>query len=247
MLDMQGKRLFLYFEGVNSVADVFVNHRSVGSHKGGYTAFCIEITHSVKPGGNLLEVYAGNAFRTDVLPISGDFNVYGGIHRPVHLVVTGSHCITPMFYGSCGVLVKQRHVSVSKAQVDVETHLSLATQTSGLMLRTAFVDAEGREVASGEAIVSDSIVSIPLTISKPHLWQGRHNPYIYKVKSELYHNNRLVDSVCTHTGLRSFSVDPERGFMLNGAPYSLYGFNRHDDFKAMAVPSPAVIISRIWT
>ena len=73
--EMEGRRLFLYFEGVNSVADVYVNRRTAGSHKGGYTAFCIEITDFVKPGENSLEVWAGNALRTDVLPISGDFNV----------------------------------------------------------------------------------------------------------------------------------------------------------------------------
>ena len=71
MLD--GKhRLFLLFEGVNSVANVFINRRSVATHKGGYTAFCVEITDRVNAGDNLLEVWASNSFRTDVLPISGD-------------------------------------------------------------------------------------------------------------------------------------------------------------------------------
>lgn len=89
---MQGRRLFLYFEGVNSVADVYVNRRSACTHKGGYTAFCVEITGMVGPGDNELEVWAGNALRSDVLPISGDFNVYGGIHRPVRLITTGPDC-----------------------------------------------------------------------------------------------------------------------------------------------------------
>ena len=91
--EMLKGRLWLYFEGVNSTASVFINKRSVGEHKGGYTAFCLEITDAVKPGDNLLEVWASNAFRTDVLPLSGDFNVYGGIHRPVHLIMTGRECM----------------------------------------------------------------------------------------------------------------------------------------------------------
>ena len=83
---MKDKRLFLYFEGVNSAAQVFMNRRTVGEHLGGYTAFCIEITDEVKEGENLLEVWVSNAYRTDILPISGDFNVNGGIHRPCHLI-----------------------------------------------------------------------------------------------------------------------------------------------------------------
>ena len=108
---MKGKRLFLYFEGVNSAADVFVNYRTVAHHLGGYTAFCAEITDEVKLGENDLEVWVSNAFRTDVLPISGDFNVYGGIHRPCHLIVTEENCISPLFYASSGVFVHQQYIS----------------------------------------------------------------------------------------------------------------------------------------
>ncbi|MDR0810964.1 MAG: beta-galactosidase, partial [Paludibacter sp.] len=80
--EMRGKRLFLYFEGVNSVAHIFINKQTAGTHKGGYTAFSFEITDLAMQGKNNLEVWVSNAYRTDVLPVSGDFNIYGGIHRP---------------------------------------------------------------------------------------------------------------------------------------------------------------------
>lgn len=104
-------RMFLRFEGVNSVADVFVNRKTAGQHKGGYTAFCMEVTDLLHEGDNELEVWVGNAFRTDVLPIAGDFNVYGGIHRPVHLLITAKDCISPTDYASSGVYVHQEKVS----------------------------------------------------------------------------------------------------------------------------------------
>ncbi len=104
-------RVFLRFEGVNSVADVFVNRKTAGQHKGGYTAFCMEVTDLLHEGDNELEVWVGNAFRTDVLPIAGDFNVYGGIHRPVHLLITAKDCISPTDYASSGVYVHQEKVS----------------------------------------------------------------------------------------------------------------------------------------
>ena len=230
---MQERRLFLYFEGVNSVADVYVNRRSACTHKGGYTAFCVEITGMVKPGKNALEVWAGNALRTDVLPISGDFNVYGGIHRPVRLITTGPDCISPLFYGSPGVLIRQDKVDAARAEMTVTTKLSLTSGNADLRLRATVTDSAGDQVASAEAPAAGESVDIPLAIEKPVLWNGRENPYLYNVKVELMRGQEVVDCVAERTGLRSFGVDPERGFVLNGKPYDLHGFNRHEDFKGV--------------
>lgn len=228
---MQGRRLFLYFEGVNSVADVYVNRRSACTHKGGYTAFCVEITGMVGPGDNELEVWAGNALRSDVLPISGDFNVYGGIHRPVRLITTGPDCISPLFYGSPGVLIRQDKADAGRAELTVTTMLSITTGDASLRLRTTITDAAGRTVARDETAATGSSVSQRLAVDRPNLWQGRENPYLYDVRVELMRGQQVIDCVTQHIGLRSFSVDAERGFMLNGRPYPLYGFNRHEDFK----------------
>ena len=225
-----GKRVFLRFEGVNSVADVFVNRRTVGRHKGGYTAFCVEITDYVKAGGNDVQVWASNAFRTDVLPISGDFNVYGGIHRPVHLLVTEKDCISPLFYGSSGVLIRQNSVTKERAELTVETHLSLTSGRTGQRLRTTMTDAEGHQVAQAETAVGGDVVCQPLTVVKPTLWQGRQNPYLYGLRVELIDADGTVsDCVTERTGLRFFSVDKDKGFFLNGEHYDLHGFNRHED------------------
>ncbi|MBQ8467915.1 MAG: beta-galactosidase [Prevotella sp.] len=222
-------RLFLYFEGVNSVADVFVNRKTIGRHKGGYTAFCLEITDHVHIGDNTIDVWAGNAFRTDVLPISGDFNVYGGIHRPVHLIVTGKDCISPLFYSSPGVLVHQNKVNQAQAAITVETILSLKSGKQGLRLYAQVADMQGRLVASGEAAANSDRVSLPMTITKPIHWHGRQNPYLYNVKVELKDGEYVLDSQTVQTGLRYFSVDSEKGFFLNGQCYPLRGFNRHED------------------
>ena len=228
---MTGKRLFLYFEGVNSVADVFVNRQSVGQHKGGYTAFCLEITDYVKAGSNDLQVWVNNAFRTDVLPISGDFNVYGGIHRPCHLIVTEQDCISPLFYASPGVLVHQVRVSEQQAEIAIETILSLKSGKKKLRLRTSVTDRQGRVVASGETAADGERVRQPMTLQKPTLWDGRQNPYLYTVKAELLDGERVVDEQTVQTGLRYFSVDKDKGFFLNGRHYELRGFNRHEDVE----------------
>lgn len=229
--DMKGKRLFLFFEGVNSAADVFVNYRTVAHHLGGYTAFCTEVTDIVKEGSNELEVWASNAYRTDILPVSGDFNVYGGIHRPCYLIVADKNCISPLHYASSGVFVHQRKVTDKVVEMEVETYLSLTGDKKNLEIRTSLLDAEGNEMLYKETEVAGERVLQPMTLENPILWNGKKNPYLYTVKVELYENGKLVDEVTEHTGFRYFSVDAEKGFILNGEPYELYGFCRHEDVE----------------
>ncbi len=242
--EMRGKRLFLYFEGANSVATVFLNRRTVGEHKGGYTAFCLEITDFVKAGDNLLEVFVSNAYRTDVLPISGDFNVCGGLHRPVHLLVTDADCIDPTVFASPGVLVHQKQLDSEAATIEVETFLSLKSGQAGVLvpqnelaalrqgceLGVSVFDPSGELVGTAWQLVTGSRVTMPVGISKPVLWQGKNAPSQYLVKVELLHNGIVADQVTQTFGLRAVSVDAENGFFLNGKSYDLHGFNRHDDF-----------------
>ena len=229
--DMKGKRLFLFFEGVNSVADVFVNYQTVAHHLGGYTAFCTEITDQVEDGENDLEVWVSNAYRTDVLPISGDFNVYGGIHRPCHLIITENNCISPLFFASSGVFVHQKNISEKKAEFEIESRLSLKGMKSNLKIRTTILDEAGKIVTSQEKKVINERVVQAMAIQNPVLWDAKHNPYLYTVNVELYEDNRLVDKVIEQTGFRYFSVDPDNGFFLNGKPYDIHGFCRHEDVK----------------
>lgn len=229
--EMKDKRLFLYFEGVNSAADVFVNYQTVGQHLGGYTAFCLEITDFVHEGDNSLEVWVSNAYRTDILPISGDFNIYGGIHRPCHLIITEKNCISPVFYASPGVFVRQDKITEKQADITVESVLSLKEMKEGLKLKTTVMDADGKVVVREETAVSGESVKQPLRLLNPTLWNGKKNPYLYSVSVELYEGDRLLDKVTQQTGFRYFHADPDKGFFLNGEYLNLYGFCRHEDVK----------------
>lgn len=228
---MNDKRLFLYYEGVNSAADVFVNRKTVGRHHGGYTAFCIEITDDVTAGENELEVWVSNAYRTDILPISGDFNVYGGIHRPCHLIVTEKNCISPLFYASPGVFIHQNKISKQTADITIESILSLKEMKTGLTLKTSVFDANGKTVESAETALNGETVKQPFQIANPTLWNGKKNPYLYTVVVELYDNGRLIDKMTQKTGFRYFHADADKGFFLNGEYLNLYGFNRHEDIE----------------
>lgn len=234
-------RLFLLFEGVNSVANVFVNYRSATTHKGGYTAFCVEITDLVSTGDNRLEVWASNAYRSDVLPISGDFNVQGGIHRPVHLIVTPTDCIAPDFYASPGVQLRQEDISKDRATIDIAAVLTIGDKDAHYQIRATVADAEGKTVATQTSTAQPhaapdslhSMLSVKLDIRKPHLWDGLRDPYLYTTRVELLKNGETIDQVSQPLGLRSFAVSADKGFTLNSRHYDLHGFNRHDDFKGV--------------
>ncbi|CAL1519340.1 glycoside hydrolase family 2 TIM barrel-domain containing protein [Chitinophaga sp. MM2321] len=230
----KNKRVFLYFEGANSVADVLVNNTFVTQHKGGYTAFCAEITPYLKPGGeNKLLVQVSNAARMDVLPLAGDFNIYGGLHRQVWLIVANENCITPLDYASPGVYISQDEVSSSKARISVATKLSLTGKGTGISLRTIVRDARQKEVMTAQSTVDprDTLVTQHLTITRPHLWEGKKDPYLYEVAVQLLQDDNVIDEVKQPLGLRYFKVDADSGFVLNGRYMDLYGFGYHEDVE----------------
>ena len=113
--DLEGKRVFLRFEGVGACAEVYVNGKLAGTHKGGYSAFACEIGTALKLGAeNEIIVKADNKARPDVIPVNQNlFGVYGGIYRPVWLIVTEQNNITVTDCASPGVYITQKDVSKS--------------------------------------------------------------------------------------------------------------------------------------
>ncbi|WP_184550477.1 glycoside hydrolase family 2 protein [Mucilaginibacter sp. FT3.2] len=226
------KRLFLYFEGANSVASVFVNCHFVAEHRGGYTAFCVEITNFVIPGTlNTIEIQVSNAIRNDVLPLCGDFNVYGGIHRPVSLLVTSKNCISPLDYASPGVYLTPKDISAASATIDILSKLSLS-DAAKFEVRTEIRDADQCIVGSAEEGITDDRQSTQtIKIKKPHFWNGKTSPYLYTATIKLLKNNQLVDEVKQHLGIRYYQVDAEKGFSLNGKYLDLHGVGLHEDVQ----------------
>lgn len=185
-----------------------------------------------KQGTNKLEVWVTNAYNPEILPISGDFNIYGGIHRPCHLLVTEQDCISPLFYASPGVFIHQDKVSEKQAQITVETMLSLRGKKQGLKVRTTIEDVKGNIISQNiEQNVTNENVKQPFVIDHPVLWNAKQNPHLYKVIVELLDNGKVIDRVEQRTGLRYFSVDADKGFFLNGKYLDLYGFCLHEEVE----------------
>lgn len=232
--DYTGKRIFLRFEGAGSVADVLVNSIFVGEHKGAYNAFTFEITDYVDPGENTLTVVCNNAPTFDVAPFGGDFNIYGGLYRNVWLEVTESTCISPLYFGSEGVLISQK-TQRDRADLSAEIHLSTLSDYTGCEVRLAVLDADGRSVAETyfDRIFND-VVTCRLGIDNPHLWDGQADPYLYHIVVTLLKDGKEIDLVEDNIGLRYYHVDREKGFFLNGKHLKLRGVSRHQDWDGIA-------------
>jgi beta-galactosidase len=231
-----GKRYFLRFEGASTVSDVYLNGRLLGEHRGGFGAFCYDITTNLSASGtNLLAVRVSNAPAPDVAPLSGDFSVYGGLYRPVHLIVTGTAHFGLTDHGSPGVAWLQTSVTDTQAVLDVTAQVCNNTRhTNPLTLVATVFDAQGGNVVqSTQEIVAARSVTAPyflrLTVPNPHLWNGRKDPYLYRAVIELRSGDEVVDSVEEPLGLRYYWVDPDKGFFLNGQPYHLHGVDKHQD------------------
>lgn len=233
--DWKGQRLYLRFEGANSIADLFVNGRHAGQHRGGYGAFVFEITDFVNYGkANTLRVSVNNAETLELMPLVGDFNFYGGLYRDVHLVRTGPTCISLLDHGSSGVRLVQDSVSKDYAAIRALVALSNGSDTATqaeVLLR--LLDSD-REVAAQRLTLTlppDSSVegSLPVSLRRPHLWDGRRDPFRYRAEVSLWRNGHEVDRVEQPLGLRYYHIDPERGFFLNGRHLPLRGVCRHQD------------------
>ncbi len=231
-----GKRLFLIFEGVHTVADIYLNGVHLGQHRGGYSAFIYEITkHAMIGGENQLVVKVDNLKHDDILPLGGDFNQYGGIYRPVKLMVTDQVCISPLDFASPGVYLRQKSVTEKEAEIEVSSLLSNGTDAEKTVaVSTSVFDKNGLQI-----VIQHSNAVIPagktleakqlLSISDPKLWNGRKSPELYTVKVQLSLGNQQIDEVIQPLGLRSFYVDQEKGFFLNNSHLKLQGVSRHQD------------------
>lgn len=237
----KNKRLFLNFEGVGQVADVYINGVFAMQHKGAYTGFTVDITKLVKientPTENIIAVQVSNAQNDFVPPLSIGYAYYGGIYRDVWLVATQNLHFDLSNYGSKGIFITTPSVSKSKADVAIKTTIvNDGTQSQQVEVVHSILNKEGKEIkrnVSRQVLSAGASANISATInniSNPQLWSPEQ-PYLYQVKSSLMIDGKVVDEQVNHLGFRWFSFDADKGFSLNGEKYILKGTNRHQDFK----------------
>ena len=218
--EWRDRRLFLEFDGVFQVADVFMNGRHVGGHRGGYTGFSIDITDAMRVGGNLLAVRVDNNWDAQLQPRAGEHVFCGGIYRDVHLLFTDATHIA-----SCGTTITTPHVSKEAAAIEVTTQV---VSQPPFTLRHEVINPIGAVVANGEG---ERFVT---TIPNPELWHPDH-PHLYTLRQQVLVNDTPVDTVETPFGIRWFEWTADRGFFLNGEHLYLRGANLHQDHAGWGI------------
>ena len=221
--ETKGKN-FLYIEGANSVCTVEADGKVLTSHRGGYSGFGADVT-----GCEKLKITVDNKDYADVYPTRADFTFWGGLYRNVRLIETADTHFSFSDYCSEGVYITPRKTD-GKWYLDVKALIDGSTDTCSL--KVTVYDKDGEIYAEGETPATETTV-LTLECYNPILWNGLENPYLYTVRCEIVRDDEVLDNIDKRVGFRTFYIDAEKGFFLNGKQMKLKGVCRHQDREKM--------------
>lgn len=217
---------YLEFEGVNSSCEVFVNGTSVVKHDGGYSTFRVDVTEYIEDN-NVIAVLVDNTANEEIYPQQADFTFYGGIYRDVNILDINESRFDLDYHGGPGVMITPT-VDGSNANVKIESFITNGDEDTTLTY----------EILNGETVIATAITDatetvVELEIENAHLWHGRKDPFLYTAVITMANGETVLDQRTIRFGVRSYEIDPVRGFILNGEEYPLRGVSRHQDFKGI--------------
>lgn len=219
--DEETQQVYLEFRGVNASADVELNGQKILYHDGGYSTFRTDITDVISET-NVIKVTVDNSINDRVYPQKADFTFYGGIYRDVLLRIVPKAHFDLDYYGGEGVKITPA-AEGKNGRVRVESF----HHVSGGDVVVKILDDSGKIVSQGEG--TDTTVVIP----EVHLWDGIRDPYLYVAQVQLKVDGTVTDEIRISFGVRTFRMDPQKGFLLNGRTYPLHGVCRHQDRKGI--------------
>ena len=221
----EGEKLFIEIQGANSSADLYVGGKHIAHHDGGYSTWRADVTDAIsRTGDTLICIGVDNAANDRVYPQMADFTFYGGLYRDVNLIGVPKSHFDLEHFGGPGIAVTP---VVDGKNTSVETRVWLKNAKENQTLRYRVNLPCGCLVSKHEVPAAQTAHST--VIEDVHLWHGRKDPYLYTATVELIEDGKVLDTVTTRFGCRSYEIDPERGFILNGEAYPLRGVSRHQD------------------
>lgn len=218
-----GDRYYLEINGASSSADVYVNGKKLAYHDGGYSTWRVDMTDTLEDK-NLVVVAVDNTANNYVYPQNADFTFYGGLYRNVNIIAVSESHFDLDYFGAPGIKVTPE---VKDADAAVEVEVFTTNAKEGQVLQYIVKDAEGNVAAKAEKPVEQTTAAF--MIENVHLWNGKKDPYLYTAEVLLTEGEEVLDQVSTRFGCRTYEIDPERGFILNGEAYPLRGVSRHRD------------------
>ncbi|MCC8196950.1 MAG: glycoside hydrolase family 2 protein [Ruminococcus sp.] len=222
---LAGGRVYVEILAAGQQATVYVNGTEVTYHEGGYSTFRADVTDLCREDGeNLLVVGCSNEELDHVYPASADFTFYGGLYRGVNLISVPNTHFDLDYYGGPGMMVTPSVAEANGTDFEIETWVKNPDDNYTVLY--SIKDACGKEVA-GACRPADNT---KVTIHVPNVTKwDMDNPYLYTVTAILQRRNEECDEVSARVGVRSFSVDPDKGFSINGVQTPLRGVSRHQD------------------
>ena len=222
---LPGGRVYVEILAAGQQAAVYVNGRQAVYHEGGYSSFRADVTELCREDGeNLLAVACDNSNKDSVYPQSADFTFYGGLSRGVNLISVPHTHFDLDHFGGPSLKVTPRPCPCGGAKFELESWVTDPDENFTVMY--SIKNAEGHEVASAVRPASDPNVTV--AVPSARRW-SMDNPYLYTVTAILQRRNEAYDEVSARVGVREFSCDPQKGFILNGAATPLRGVSRHQD------------------
>ena len=217
----EADRYYIEIRGANSSCDLYVGEKKLAHHDGGYSTWRVDITDEISDSFDLALV-VDNSANEEVYPQMADFTFYGGVYRDVNLIAVSESHFDLDYYGGPGIKVTPEIVDTD-AKVEIEVFVTNLKE--GDEIDYVITDKDGKEVARTRT----SDLEVKLDIKSVHLWHGRRDPYLYTATARLLRCGDAIDEVKTRFGCRSFEIDANRGFILNGEEYPLRGVSRHQD------------------
>ena len=221
---LAGGRTYLEVLGAALAATVKVNGKVACTHDGGFSTFRADITDLLEEGENSLSIEVSNEDTPSMYPAAADFTFYGGLYRGVNLISVPAVHFDLDYYGGPGIMVTPKPTECGGATFEIKAFVTNPDENYTVLY--SIEDPAGEEVASGCRPSEDS--GITLFVPNAALWDI-DNPNLYQVTARLQRRNETYDEISADVGVRSFSVTPDGGFVLNGVPTPLRGVSRHQD------------------
>lgn len=219
------KILVLKFEGIYANAFVYVNGRLAGKNHNGYTTFYVKLNDYLDFGKtNEIRVQARNGAMGN-----GRWYTGSGIYRDVYLLTSQALHIGPK-----GRLVKTTELTddLAKLEIKLPVH-NEGTLPQDFEVVTTLRDAEGNIVSQDERSYyffsrEKTDLTYALTVAQPQPWSAE-TPYLYSLETALIVDGEIIDSYTSPIGIRTLSVDSQRGFLVNGKAVKFRGACIHHD------------------
>lgn len=229
--DFANKRVLINFEGVMAAAEVFVNAKSFGEHKGGYLPFIYDITDSLVDGENIIAVKVDSTERKDIPPFGNeiDYLCYGGIYREVQIIVVDEVSI-------------ENIMIIGDAKQNITGKVRIRNSKKEDKKETLFINLYNREyhickikkeiTLKKDELFTDINIKEYIDTDRIELWDI-DNPRLYRLEASLSNE----DAVSVNIGFRDVEFR-DNGFFLNGEKIKLRGLNRHQSFPYVGYAMP---------